>query len=133
MLVLYSFVCFVAVAFGKTKLLPSNCLHNKGERWIYQKSKSNSLDDVYQSLYRTHELFSNIGVKDRDPGSRIRVLGSSGMICGYSSIRILVTALSTDISLLFCIVCQSVRHQPPSACPHLFVRIITPKQLKEIE
>jgi len=27
---------------------------------------------------------SNIGVKDRDPGSRIRVLGSCGMICGYS-------------------------------------------------
>jgi len=36
---------------------------------------------------------SNIGVKDRDPGSRIRVLGLSGMICGYLSIRILVTAL----------------------------------------
>ena len=60
MLVLYSFVCFVAVAFGKTKLLPSNCLHNKGERWIYKKSMSNSLDDVYQSLYRTHEYIEAI-------------------------------------------------------------------------
>jgi len=27
---------------------------------------------------------SNIGVKDRNPGSQIQVLGSSVMICGYS-------------------------------------------------
>jgi len=27
---------------------------------------------------------SNVGVKDCDPGSRIRVLRWSGVICGYS-------------------------------------------------
>ena len=49
---------------------------------------------------------SNIGVKYCDPGTRIRVLGSSGMICGYSSIRILVTALLfLDILCCECRVC----------------------------
>ena len=53
--------------------------------------------DLIGCLEEKH--LSNIGVKDRDPGSWIRVLESSGMICGYSSMQILITALLYMVAL----------------------------------